>query len=541
VESLAFSTENILASAGGKGRITLWSLVEKGQVGQIAAHEGGVMALCAIGSLLLASLGLDNRMRVWDMDTLKCVHETEIPPLAKLAAVARLDYNPTTGLLIHSSQTGHVHIYDVEDNFKKNTVKAHKGAFVAVCSGQKGIVTGGLDDMKLCLWSADMQELISSCSVSVGILIVAWAGTERIFTGLRNGTVMTWLAQNGKLSRLNTHASDIRSCVGLPAKAITEKALLEENQWRDAKIAKARSLMPPYDPASIQQFTSIVESLNSRGMSLEASLLLAEAAGLMQRPLWELELRLKQVEALGDSEVSLPCRYALAQLLATMNEPEIAISHFEKIVEIQSDYKDVKVRIDSLKKHPLAKGYNKNLVRADIVPIETLSQEIEKHKILKKKFSQRVVYNKDKTIPVETNATVKEVFDCVSDTLLKSGNHYAEISLQLVDIFQRKRIRKAQWIYATHKDKDLSLAFGLEVLGSTPKMQFTEYAVFTPNRIEISETSTVLDYNSLVTEAWDKLQENSPEIDQWLKLTRDYAFKAILKLANTKQERRSIF
>jgi WD40 repeat protein len=347
VESLAFSTENLLASAGGKGRITLWSLVEKGQVGQIAAHKGGVMALCAIGSLLLASLGVDNRMRVWDLDTLKCVHETEVPPIPKLAAVARLDYNPTTGSLIHPSQTGHVHIYDVEDNFKKSTVKAHEGDFVAVCSGQKGVITGGLDDTMLRLWSADMQERISSCSVSAGILVVAWAGTESIFTGLRNGTVMTWLVQDGKLSVLNTHASDIRSCVGLPAKAITEKALLEENQWRDAKIAEARSLIPPCDPASIQQFTSIVEGLNSRGLSLEASLLLAEAASLMQRPLWELELRLKQVEALGDSEVSLPCRYALAQLLATMNEPKIAISHFEKILEIQSDYKDARVQIDS--------------------------------------------------------------------------------------------------------------------------------------------------------------------------------------------------
>jgi len=541
VESLAFSTENILASAGGKGRITLWSLVEKGQVGQIAAHEGGVMALCAIGSLLLASLGVDNRMRVWDLDTLKCVHETEVPPLPKLAAVARLDYNPTTGLLIHPSQTGHVHIYDVEDNFKKMTVKAHEGAFVAVCSGQKGIVTGGLDDMKLCLWSADMQERISSCNVSAGILVVAWAGTERIFTGLRNGTVMTWLVQDDKLSGLNTHASDIRSCVGLPAKAITEKALLEENQWRDAKIAEARSLIPPSDPTSIQQFTSIVEGLNSRGMSLEASLLLAEAASLIQRPLWELELRLKQVEALGDSEVSLPCRYALAQLLATMNEPKIAISHLEKILEIQSDYKDTRMQIDSLQKHPLARGFDDNIVRADIVPIETLPQEIEKHRILKKKFSCRTVYGKDNTIPLKLNTTVNEVFDCVRDALLKSGNGYAEISLQQIDIFQRNKLRKAQWIVVTPRDADLALAFGLEVSAPTSTMQFTGYALFAPDLIQTLETGSVSDYNKLIAETWGRLQDSSPQANQWLKLTSDYAFKAIRKLASVRQERRSAF
>ena len=541
VESLAFSTENILASAGRKGRITLWSLVEKGQVGQIIAHEGGVMALCAIGSLLLASLGADNRMRIWDLDTLKCVHETEVPPLPKLAAVTRLDYNPTTGLLIHPSQTGHVYIYDVEDNFKKSIVKAHEGDFVAVCSGQKGIITGGLDDTMLRLWSADMQERISSCSVSAGILVVAWAGTEGVFTGLRNGTVMTWLVQDGKLSGLNTHASDVRSCVGLPPKAITERALLEENQWRDAKIAEARGLMPPCDPASIQQFTSIVEALNSRGLSLEASLLLAEAANQMQRPLWELELRLKQVEALGDSEVSLPCRYALARLLATMNEPEIAISHFEKVLEIQTDYKDARMQIDSLKRHPLAKGLDGNMVRADIVPIETLPQEIEKHRILKKKFSYRTVYGRDNTIPLKLKATVNEVFDCVRDALLQSGDSYAEISLQQINIFQRNKLRKAQWIVVTPRDADLALAFGLEVSASASTMQFTGYAVFAPDLILTLEAGSISDYNKLIAEAWDRLQESSPQANQWLKLTSDRAYGAIRKLASARQDRRSAF
>ncbi|MFC1761008.1 WD40 repeat domain-containing protein [Planctomycetota bacterium] len=541
VDCLAFSTENILASGGKKGIIKLWSLVEKEQVGQMTAHEGGVLALCAIGSLLLASLGADGRMRIWDLDTLRCVHETEVLPLPKLAAVTRLDYNPTTGLLMHPSRTGHVYIYDVEHNFTKITVKAHEGDFVAVCSGQKGVITGGLDDRKLCLWSTDMQQMISSCMASAGILVAVWAGTEHIVTGLRNGSLMTWLVQEDQLSVVQTYSLDVRSCIGLPAKAIAEKAVLEENQWRDAKVAEARRLIPPSDPASIQQFTSIIEGLNSRGLSLEASLLLAEAANQMERPLWELELRFKQIEALGDSEMSLPCRYALAGLLETVNEHRMAISHFERIVEIQSDYKDTKVRIDSLKKHPLVKGYDNNLVRADIAPIEILPQEIEKYRILNKKFNQRVVYSEGKTVPVAPNATVKEVFDCVRNALMNSGNSYARISLQQVTLLQRNRLRKAQWIYITHQNTDLSLAFGLEVSASTATMQFTGYAVFTPDRIGTSETGSISDYNQLVAEAWDRLRENYQVTDQWLKLTSDYALKAVRKLANARQEHRSAF
>lgn len=541
VDSLAFSTENILASGGRKGTIKLWSLVEKRQVGQIAAHRGGVMALCPLGSLLLASIGADCRMRVWDLDNLEQVHETEVFPLPKLAALVSLDYNPTTGLLMHPSQTGHIYIYNVKDNFKKTTINAHRGDFVAVCSGQNGVITGGLEDLKLCLWSADMQEMLSSSSVSTGILTAAWAGTEHIFTGLRNGGAMTWLVQEDKLFSQKAHSSDIRSCVGLPIKAIAEKSVLEESQWRDAKLAEARSIIPPSEPDSMHRFTSIIESLSSRGFSLEASLLLAEAAKEMERPLWELELRMKQVQALGDSDLSLPCRYALAELLQTVNEPRMAISHFEKVVEIQADYKDAKSRIDSLKRHPLAKGCDNNLVRADIVPIETLSQEIEKYGILQKNFDHRVIYGKNRSVSMKLNATVEEIFNCVRDTLLKSANSCDQISLQQVNIFERDRLRKAQWIYVTHQDKDLALASGLEVLISTPTTQLIGYAIFAPHEINKSQIGSVPDYNDIVRSAWRRLQENSPDANQWLKLTSNYALKAIRRLANARQEYRSPF
>jgi hypothetical protein len=181
------------------------------------------------------------------------------------------------------------------------------------------------------------------------------------------------------------------------------------------------------------------------------------------------------------------------------------------------------------------------MVRADIVPIETLPQEIEKHRILKKKFSCRTVYGIDNTIPLKLNTTVNEVFDCVRDALLKSGNSYAEISLQQIDIFQRNKLRKAQWIVVTPRDADLALAFGLEVSASTSTMQFTGYAVFAPDLIQTLEKGSVSDYNKLIAEAWDRLQESSPQANQWLKLTSDYAFIAIRKLTSARQERRSAF
>lgn len=541
VDSLAFSTESILASGGQKGIIKLWSLVEKRQVGEIIAHPGGVLAMCSLGSLMLASIGADCRMRVWDLDSLEQVHESEVFPLPKLAALTSLDYNPTNGLLMHPSQTGHICIYNVKDSFKKTTVKAHDCGFVAICSGQKGIITGGLEDSKICLWSSDMQKMLASSSVSAGIITAAWAGNEYVLTGLQNGAVLIWRVQDNQLCSQKIYASDIRSSVGLPMKAVTEKSILEENQWRDSKITEARSIIPPSDPNSMHQFTSIIENLNNHGFSLESSLLMAEAAKQMNRPLWELELRLKQIEALGDNELSLPCRYALAELLEKMNESKTALSQFEKIIEIQPDYKDTELRIDKLKRHPLIDNCDNNYVRADIVPIETLSQEIEKYKILDRKFEHRVIYGKDRNIHIKLDAEFAEIFDCVRDALLKSANNCGEIHSERINILEPNRFRKAHWICVSNKDAFPGLAFGLEVLITAPTIQFNGYAVFDPDKVDTSKTDSAFQYDDFISNAWSRLQTDSVDANEWLKSTNNIALKAIQRLANSRQKYHSPF
>ena len=71
IVSLAFCTDDILASGGLNGKIKIWSVTQKRQLAEIQAHTNGVFALRRLGSLVLASIGGDNILRIWDLDTLE--------------------------------------------------------------------------------------------------------------------------------------------------------------------------------------------------------------------------------------------------------------------------------------------------------------------------------------------------------------------------------------------------------------------------------------------------------------------------------------
>lgn len=114
VVSLAFCTDDILASGGLDGRIRLWSVSRGRPLGEMVAHQGGVFALCRIGSLVLASIGADAVLRVWDLDSLEARFESEPFDLPRIPALTTVDYSPSVGLLAHPAQTGNLYLYDVK-------------------------------------------------------------------------------------------------------------------------------------------------------------------------------------------------------------------------------------------------------------------------------------------------------------------------------------------------------------------------------------------------------------------------------------------
>ncbi|MBW1804732.1 MAG: hypothetical protein JRJ85_28910, partial [Deltaproteobacteria bacterium] len=192
IVSLAFCTDDILASGGLDGTIKFWSIPEKSQLAEIHAHTGGVFALCRMGSLVLASIGGDNVLRTWDIDTLKAEYQSDSFTLPKIRALTCLDYNLANGLLMHPTGNGELQIYDSYNNFSKRVVGAHEGSFCAMACGSELIATAGQDDVMIRLWPYSMDKPVMESPAALGVIAVCWLGIDTLMTVYNDGSGQIW-------------------------------------------------------------------------------------------------------------------------------------------------------------------------------------------------------------------------------------------------------------------------------------------------------------------------------------------------------------
>ena len=101
VLTLAFSTDDIFVSGGIDGKIKFWSVSQQKMLGEVFAHHKGVLALCRLCSLLMASIGGDGVLRVWHLDSLDIEFESEVFDLPKIQALTSLVVNTSDEILIH--------------------------------------------------------------------------------------------------------------------------------------------------------------------------------------------------------------------------------------------------------------------------------------------------------------------------------------------------------------------------------------------------------------------------------------------------------
>lgn len=239
VISLAFCTDDILVSGGLDGNIKAWSVPEKHQLVEFSAHSDGVFALRQIGSLVLASIGGDGVLRVWDMDSVEKKYESDSFVLPRIRALTSLDYNFDTGLLVHPSRSGDLHIYDALNDFKKHIISAHEGDFGALAYGNDYLVTAGSQDAVIKLWSTSMDNLITNTSAPAGVLAVGWAGSKKIMTVFADGNGQFWNVNNSDLLPGDRFDGfNLRTTVGLPMGLITRCQTVAIRQWRDKKLAE---------------------------------------------------------------------------------------------------------------------------------------------------------------------------------------------------------------------------------------------------------------------------------------------------------------
>jgi len=525
VTSLAFCTDDILVSGGLDGNIKAWSIPEKQQLAEFSAHSDGVFALRQIGSLVLASIGGDSVLRIWDMDSVEKKYESDSFVLPRIRALTSLDYNSDTGLLVHPSRSGDLHAYDARNDFKKHIISAHEGDFCALAYGNDYMFTAGSQDAVIKIWSTSLDNLITKISAPAGVLAVGWAGSKKIMTVFTDGSGQFWNVNNGDLlpgERFD--GSDLRVAAGLPTELISRFQTVSIRQWRDKKLAEAEELIE--QPEKQKELDAIVDELSQRGFSAEAALVLADIAKRQGKLLWELESRLALVEDLGDGETALPSLYALGELLQTIKEPKLAQHYLKKILRIDENYLDVNERIEQLNSDPFLQLCPDKDVRGDLMQKELVLQELEKHTILKKKFSWRTILAVGQTISFGVNVKVQDVTNSLSEAIVKSGDNIPLADLSQVKLFHRGQLKDIVWVYVPSALKELGVAFAMEICSGDVETEFTPYDIFDPALLGISATVSPQEHNQRIEEMCLKLLKSS-KAKKWLAKTNKLAMKNI--------------
>ena len=533
VTSLTFCTDNILVSGGLDGNIKVWSVSkEKHGIEEFSAHSDGVFALRQIGPLVLASIGGDGVLRIWDMDSFENKYESDSFALPGIRALTSLDYNSNTGLLIHPSLSGNLHIYNVRDNFKKRLIPAHEGDFGALAYSNDYMVTAGSQDRVIKLWSSSMDNLITETTAPGGIIAVGWSGTKTIMTIFADGRGQFWNINNGNLLLgLQTVNFDLRTTAGLPVEITASYHTTAERQWRDKKLAKAKELIG--QPGKQKELTLIVNELSQHGFLIEGTLVLADAARSQGKLLWELESRLVLAEELGDSKAAIPSLYALGELLQNIREPQLAQFYFKNILQIDENYMDVKERIAQSELDPLMHLCPDKDVRGDLMSNDLVLQELEKYTILKKKFSWRVVFDIGQTRFFDYRADVQELAKSVSDAISEHGAKTSSAGLKQIKFLCDGELRDISWMYLPSTIENFGITFALEINLTATETELTPYKIFDPTLLGISATASPQEHNQLIRDAWLKVLKSSKSKKWWQK-----AYKMAIKDAKQFVEKR---
>ncbi len=525
ISSLAFLTDDILASGSLNGQIKVWSVSGREKRAVFTAHPTGVLALCRLGSLVLASIGKDAVLRIWDMDTLEERYVSEAFDLPDIRTLISLDYHDQSGLLMHASGSGEVHIYEPEQNFEHHAVPAHQGDFCALACGNEYTVTAGLKDAIIKLWPSTMEEPIAEISAPLGVWSVAWAGTQEVVTAYTDDSSQVWKL-DGRLSAGSRYPNfHFRTVIGLPPAMIRRQELQIQRRRCDEGISKVERIIT--DCGSCKELKQIIDELCENGFPIEACLILTDTVRSQKKPLWELECLLSLVRALDGHSAVLPSLHALAFLLQRLNEPMLAKERFQDILQLDRHYPGISEQLEQLESDPFMVIDPQTHIRTDLDEEKRFLQELEKYLILNKKYMWSCVIQTADRYDCNGQLKPADIVEFISHESEKQGCLDCQIELRELFLFDGNKTRTVTCIYLSSAEKPITIA--LEICPGLDRTGFIPYEIFDPNRLDIPSDLTASEHNYHLQARWQTIR-NSRSIETWLNTMCRVSFEGIKRM-----------
>lgn len=517
VTALVFLTDDLLLSAGENGRIRAISIRERKQLIDLDAHSGSVCSMIPLGSKIVASMGVDGKLKIWDMDSLSCVFQSEdvLFPYNSLNLYPSLAFSQETGFLCCPSAGGELHCFNVHNSCSHESMPAHQGSFYAVLNIGHWFVTGGIDHT-VKLWDPMEKKLLKEVELDTAFVKLCPIGKEK-FAAIctdddKTQSLRVFSAPDLKPLDAVT-GLNLRSIAAIPFEVREHLKNIESDLRKNKLIEQARSRI--MDP---QQMDPFLKQLVEEGFWADAKLLQAECAKRHNKPLHELEFLLQLTSAIKISQDTIAVFHRLATLLEKLNEPKLAAQHYEKLSNF---IEQLEVTHQRLTAHPLFGLDPEKAVRSDISALELALQEIEKYTVLGRVFCWRLIMPSREPRIFKTQALHSlDLWEQYIREQASSKNRNLQMDQESVDLFDGVKTTNINWLrisqiglhcpsscldYAIQIDQKNGVAQG--------------YGIFNPNK-ETGSTDDVGIKNVMLSQSLKAIYQQR-EAGDWLRLVHE--------------------
>ena len=178
---------------------TRWELFKT-----FSGHRSWVSAVAFNPQLpMLASGGLDDTIKIWDIETGELTHELT----GHSRGINGLAFGPTGQVLASCSDDDTVRVWNVGTGKTIHKLQGHTRDVTAVAIGYRGaILVSGSEDRTVGVWKLDRGTLVKSLSGNAGMIkcVAITADNQLVLSGGFDNQLRVWRLQTGDVFRVLT-------------------------------------------------------------------------------------------------------------------------------------------------------------------------------------------------------------------------------------------------------------------------------------------------------------------------------------------------
>lgn len=505
-----FCVDDHVVTAGKDGTIRIWSVSQRKQLAEIAAHSEGVIAIAPVRSLFLASIGREGTLKIWDLDNLRCGFTSPTFPLPKTFALTSLVFSETARRLFHPTGAGDLVMYDLADKLKSKTIRAHDGDFCAIAVNPRYLATAGMEDRRIRIWDLNPEIPLFEAEAEAPVISMAWISAEELVTVYANGQARMWhidqmLSKGPALENL-----DLRMVAGLSERGMAAQAIRERRRWQLQQIRRGQELLRNLTPSTEPELLQVIEELEARGFVSEAMIFRTGLTGKLGSNSEYLAMFNRLVATLrtehpGDPRPQLAPLYGAFDLLLFLGEPGAALEYGDRIREIDAGYLDTPARYQNAVSHPLLSQAAERIVRLDFQQPEIVNDRIEVATVLGKRFLWNVLVHRYAPLFVAANLAL--------DDWCRKTDGWNLLEVRAWD--GQRLTGERLLIRSLGQQRGLSL--GVQLHQRDQETQLTPCLIFRPSELALESQTDAADFNRAVKEAFQNIERPDENfVHRWL-------------------------